>query len=63
MTNFITRFNNNIAFLEILGDSNDENDYFVEFVDLNTNNVEYTTSIKVNHWSQIPDIFDKNISN
>jgi autotransporter strand-loop-strand O-heptosyltransferase len=62
MTNFITRFNNNIAFLEILGDSNDENDYFVEFVDLNTNNVEYTTSIKVNHWSQIPDIFDKNIS-
>lgn len=61
MTNFITRFNNNNAFLEISGDPEDENDYFVEFVDLNNNFVEYTTSIKVNHWSQISNISDKNI--
>lgn len=61
MTNFITRFNNNNAFLEILGDPEDLNDYFVEFVDLNNNFVEYTTSIKVNHWTQISNILDKNI--
>lgn len=62
MTNFVSRFNNDTAFLEIIGDSEkDISDYFVEFIDLNTNSIEYSTSIKVNFWSQINDISNKNI--
>ena len=62
MANFVSRFKDDIAFLEILDDSEeDQNDYFVEFIDLNTNSIEYTTTIKINHWSQITDISNKNI--
>ena len=43
--NFITRFKNNTAYLELLGD-NDDNEYLVEFIDLNTNKIEYSTKIK-----------------
>ena len=62
MINFVPRFKNDIAFLEILGDATDnDNDYYVEFIDLNTNNVEYSSIIKINHWSQLSDISNKNI--
>lgn len=60
MMNFITRFKNNTAYLEILGD-NDDNEYLVEFIDLNTNKIEYSTKIKVNYWSQLSNIQGMNI--
>lgn len=60
MTNFITRFRGYDAFLEILGDSKDPSEYNVEFVDLNTNKVEYSTTIRINHWSEVPSNIEKN---
>lgn len=57
--NFVTRFKNDIAFLEILG--YDQNEYFVEFIDLNTNKIEYSSTIKTNCWSQLSNISKKNI--
>jgi len=62
MTKFFTYFNNDIARLSISGDETDLNEYFVEFIDINTENVEYSASIKVNFWSQIENIRGKNIS-
>lgn len=59
--NFITRFKNNIAYLELFGDNSDQNDYLVEFIDLNTNKIEYSTKIKINYWSQLSNIQGMNI--
>ena len=56
MTNFLTNFNDNSAFLEILGDESDINEYFVEFIDLDTNSVEYSTVLRANNWSKLNDI-------
>ena len=61
MTNFVSRFNDDTAFLEIIGDSKDKRKFLVEFIDLNTNLVEYSTIIKVNFFAQITDISNKNI--
>ena len=58
---FVCSFKDDAATLEILGDYNDQTDYNVEFIDLNTNNIEYSSVIKVNHWSKINSISDKNI--
>lgn len=39
----------NGAKLEILGEDDGE-DYYVEFINGDTNNLEYNTTIKINHW-------------
>ena len=57
--NFITKFKNDTAYLEIIGESDD--DYFVEFVDLNTNNVEYSSTIKTNYWTKLDSTNGMNI--
>ena len=61
MVNFVTKFKNDSAYLEILGED-DNLDYYVDFIDLNTNIVEYSTIIKVNHWSKLNDVSEKNIT-
>ena len=61
MPNFITRFRDNSVFLEILGDSTEDIDYYVEFTDLNTNKIEYSSKIKINYWSEIPTGPEKNL--
>jgi len=60
MVEFITKFRDNVAFLEIKGEDKGDK-YFVEFIDLITNNIEYTTTIKVNYWAKLDNISDKNI--
>ena len=62
MTKFLTNFKDNSAFLEIVGENSDKNEYFVEFLDLNTNNIEYSTVLCVNHWSKLSDVDNKNIT-
>ena len=57
---FVSNFKNNDVRLEIIGDPNNTNDYYVEFIDLNTNIVEYSSTIKVNHWSKMPSNIEKN---
>lgn len=61
MINFVTNFRDNAAFLEIIGDSSDDRDFFVQFINLNTNNIEYSTTIKVNFWSRLDNISNMNI--
>ena len=61
MVNFVTKFKDDSAILEILGENNDL-DYYVEFIDINTNIVEYSSTIKVNYWSKLSNISDKNIT-
>ena len=61
MTNFIARFRNDSVFLEISGDSTDQNDYYVEFIDLNTDIVEYSNTLKTNYWAQLDSTSGKNI--
>lgn len=56
---FVTHFKEDFVQLDILGDN--INDYFVEFKDLNTNNIEYTTTIKNNSWSKLNNVLNKNI--
>jgi hypothetical protein len=56
---FVTHFKEDFVQLDILGDN--VNDYFVEFKDLNTNNIEYTTTIKNNSWSKLNNVLNKNI--
>ena len=56
---FVTHFKDDFVQLDILGD--DVNDYFVEFKDLNTNKIEYTTTIKNNSWSKLNNTLNKNI--
>lgn len=53
MTNFVCTFKKNLKFLEISGDSTDTNEYFVEFINIDTNEIEYSTPIKVNYWSEL----------
>jgi len=60
--NFLTRFDDEYARIEISGNDDDLNDYYVEFIDNLTNNVEYSTLIKVNHWSELPLNNGKNIT-
>jgi hypothetical protein len=62
MTKFLTNFKDNSAFLEIVGEDSDKNEYFIEFLDLNTNNIEYSTVLYINHWSKLNDIENKNIT-
>ena len=59
MMNFVTRFKDNI-FLEIVGDSGITNDFFVEFIDLNSNKLDYSDTIKVNYWASVPYNPEKN---
>ena len=61
MTNFITRFKKDYVYLEIFGDNSDTNQYFVEFIDLNTGNVEYSNTLSVNYWAKLDNILNKNI--
>ena len=56
---YISKFKNDSAFLEILGDQDDQNDYFVEFIDSDTNDVEYCETIKINYWAQLDSIGQK----
>jgi len=53
MVNFVTIFNNDRAYLEILGESDDTNLYHVDFIDLDTNEIEYQSDIKINFWSEL----------
>lgn len=62
MTNFVTRFKDDSVYLEIVGGIEDVNDYFIEFIDENTGNVEYSNTLKVNYWSQLDNTSDKNIT-
>lgn len=63
MTEFYTRFRKNSASLEILGDSaTDNNEYFVEFIDIKTNVVEYSIFMKVNYITKIEYSSDKDIT-
>jgi autotransporter strand-loop-strand O-heptosyltransferase len=59
MTNFVTKFKDDSAFLEIFGE--DDLDYNVEFIDLNTNTTEYSNVIKNNYWAKLNNISGKNI--
>lgn len=61
MINFYTTFKNNSAYLEICGDYIDD-EYNVDFIDVDTDIIEYSTSIKVNCWAKIDKIENKNIS-
>jgi autotransporter strand-loop-strand O-heptosyltransferase len=61
MPNFIARFKNDKVYLEILGESNDENEYNIEFIDLNSNESIYENTLKINHWCEFPSDEDKNI--
>ncbi len=60
-TNFVTRFRDGYTFLDIVGSSGDTRDFFVEFIDFNTNEVKYSDTIKVNYWSQIDSTLQDNI--
>lgn len=51
MINFISSFKKNIKYLELVGDSDDE--YFVEFINIENNEIEYFTNLKTNHWSEL----------
>ena len=62
VTRFVTRFKDDYAYLNIIGDSDDINEYFVEFIDMNTGDVSYSTTITVNYWSKIDDVLGKNIT-
>jgi len=62
MTQFVTRFRDDHVYLEIVGDVDDTNEYFVEFIDENSGTIEYSTIIKVNYWSKINTNEDKNIT-
>ena len=55
-TNFVTRFRDDYTFLDIVGSSGDTRDFFVEFIDLNTNEVKYSNTIKINYWAQVDSI-------
>lgn len=61
MTNFITRFKKDYVYLEIFGDNSDTNQYFVEFIDLNTGNVEYSDTLSVNYWAKLDNVLNKDI--
>lgn len=62
MTKFISRFKSDVIYLEIVGSSDDVNLYLVEFIDLNTNIVEYSNYLKVNYWAKIDNILNKNVT-
>jgi len=62
MVNFVTRFREDYAFLDIVGDNNDLNSYFVEFKDEISGEVKYSTTLKVNYWSRLDNTSDKNIT-
>lgn len=62
MIKFISKFEDNYAFLEILDSEENKDEYIVEFVDVDTNNVEYSTSININHWSRLDNMLEKNIT-
>jgi autotransporter strand-loop-strand O-heptosyltransferase len=61
-TKFLTLFNKNTAKLKIVGDGSDINNYFVEFVDVSKDVVEYSTFIKVNYWTVLNNIDNKDIT-
>jgi len=52
-TNFVTRFRDDYTFLDIVGYSGDTRDFFVEFIDLNTDEVKYSDIIKINCWARV----------
>ena len=53
MVDFIYSFNDG-AFLEIkdVDDNYEQNEYYVEFIDQDNQNVEYKTTIRTNHWAR-----------
>lgn len=61
MTKFVTIFKDNAAFLDISGDPFDTRDFFVEFIDQKTGNVEYSNTIKINYWAKLDNIHNMNI--
>lgn len=62
MTQFVSSFRDDSAYLEIVGDSSDINEYLVEFINIDNNVVEYSTTLKVNYWSKLDDISNKNVT-
>ncbi len=60
MLEFIVKFKDN-AYIEILGDSTDDNEYLVEFINTNKNEVEFSKNVNVNHWLSLPLDPEKNI--
>ena len=61
MTHFVTRFNDEYAFLDIVGEPDDDREFFVEFIDLDTNDVRYSDKLKINYWAQLDSIGSMNI--
>lgn len=60
MPNFVTKFRDDSVFVEISGESTDNNEYYVEVIDLNTDTTEFSKIFKVNYWSEMPSNSDKN---
>ena len=61
MTNFVSVFNNDRVFFEIIGDSTDQNEYLVEFINIVTCEIEYSSTLKINYWAELENIYDKKI--
>ena len=62
MITFFTRFKKDYIFFEIRGDDSDDNDYLVEFIDINSDVILYSTILKVNHWSKVDTSDEKNVT-
>ena len=62
MTKFYTSFRLDTAILQISGDNQDTNEYFVEFIDINNGEIVYSDNIFVNYWSKLENISEKNIT-
>ena len=58
--NFITRFKDNGVYLEIIGETTDTDDYLIEFIDLNLNKIEYSNIVKINSWSEMKSVIERN---
>jgi autotransporter strand-loop-strand O-heptosyltransferase len=60
MLNFLVKFEDYNAFIQIFSEEDVDGEYLVEFTDQYTNNIEYSTKIKNNSWSKVNSDDDKN---
>jgi len=60
MVKFISRFKDNGVYLEIIGDPIISDNYLIEFIDLNTNKIEYSNNIKINEWAEMQSTIERN---
>lgn len=61
--NFVTRFKDDVASIELFSnDTEDDDVYNVEFIDIDIGKVEYSTSCKRNYWAKLDNISNKNIT-